>query len=54
MGFLTVFCQFIVKPYHSSVLQHCQYPNDEDLNICLEPGANKLASVEHPVRVSRP
>jgi hypothetical protein len=53
MGFLTVFCQFIVKSYHSSVLPRCQYPNDEDLNICLESGANKLAFGRHQVRVSR-
>jgi hypothetical protein len=52
-GFLTVFCQFIVKPYHSSVLPRCQYPNDEDLNICLELRANKLAFGEHQVCVSR-
>ncbi len=42
-GFLTVFRQFIVKPYHITVLPRCQYPNDEDLNICFESGANKLA-----------
>ena len=28
-------------------------PNDEDLNICLESGANKLAFGKHQVRVSR-
>ncbi len=50
---LTVFCQSIVKPYHISVLPRCQYPNDEDLNICLELGANKLAFGEHQVCVSR-
>jgi hypothetical protein len=51
MDFLTVFRQFIVKPYHISVLPRSQYPNDEDLNICLESGANKLAFGELQVRV---
>jgi hypothetical protein len=53
MGFWKVFCQFVPKPYHISDLPHCQYPNDEDLNICLESGANKLAFVEHQFCVSR-
>ncbi len=41
--------QFIVKPYHISVLPLCHYPNDEDLNIWEESGANKLAFGEHQV-----
>ncbi len=36
MGFWTVLWQFNVKPYHISVLPHCHYPNDEDLNIWEE------------------
>jgi hypothetical protein len=44
------FVKFIIRPYHIRVLpRSCQYPNDEDLNICLDSGANKLDQV----RVSR-
>ncbi len=45
--------QLIIKPYHISVLPHCHYPNDEDLNIWDESRANKLVFGKNQVRVSR-
>ncbi len=55
MGFWEELWKFIIKPsYHVvSYIPRCHYPNDEDLNIWEESGANKLAFGELKVRVLR-